>query len=210
MKIGIYKRVIAESTVADSCQVCGRVTEQKVQVLQEFFVLGFPLFPSGKTAKSICTVCKTETPVLSMPTYARRKYDELAATAKTPAWIFAFPIAMGILLAVMLIKAPFDTKRMNEMIDNPKVGDIYHYDYDDHGAILHNQTYTLWKVVGSSSKSIYVVKSIYEVTKSSEVSGLKTDDNSWDNDTVSYGKDWLKEQTAFTSDRYKISDIDRK
>jgi hypothetical protein len=212
MKIGVIKSVQSESLVADECKVCHKVTEQKVQVLQEVFVLGLPLFPSGKTGKAVCTKCKNEVPLYQMPAYALKKYQEVLPTVKTPVWAYTFAIVMGILIAVVIVKAPGEQKKMDQLVDTAKVGDVYEIRYEDESRIFNKTRYTIWKVVDVSNDQISFVESPYDVGKLRDLSDLKSKDEieKWGADTIIHNRTWLKKQAGIFADGKKIEEIDRK
>ncbi len=213
MKIGTIKRVQHEELVADRCPSCGKVTEMKVQFIQEALVLGLPLFPTGKSSKVICTSCNMELPFSQVPKYAINKYAAVRPTLKTPVWSYAFAVVIGVLLLIVTIQAPFKERELNAQIDKTKAGDIYQIRYENNSRLFNKTRYTMWKVVGVSDGNVSFVKCTEDVGDIRDVSDLKKIplDERWVLDTVTYTKTTLKKYTdAFhTGEGDEIREIEQ-
>ncbi len=211
MKIGIIKALRHKALVADRCPVCQLMAEQTLTFRQGIFVLGFPVFPTEKSADVKCAACGTEYGVAQAPPFVSAKYNELQPTIRTPVWAYSFLIIMGALMLFAFIKSPFDQNKMNKRIDKPQVGDVYEVRSDAKGRLIHTTIYTNWKVVGYTADSISLVRSMYEVDDAKDRGKLKSHAEAirWRDDTTSYAKEWLCDRTGIFNDDPHITDIER-
>ncbi|MDB5229013.1 MAG: hypothetical protein JWN78_3206 [Bacteroidota bacterium] len=213
-KIGVIKRELWHSVVADKCPKCGSMSELQIKFTQNIFVLGFPLFPMDKKVEIKCTNCNQEIPLHYAPKYVTAKYEEIRPDLKTPKWAYSGSILFGGVLLFMLIYMPIEAKKNKKYIDAAKPGDIYKVRYEDPNAIFHKDLYSMLKVVGVNGNDVFIVPCIYE-KNSSDLSSItrKPDEEIWGDDTTYYTKETLKNmlENPFSSDKKEmlITDIDR-
>jgi hypothetical protein len=163
------------------CYPC-KAYEREIRVWRSYFhVCYLPVFPVGSNQVEIrCKNCGDET----RSEIILRKYEKLV---KTPLWLYsAFFIAIG-LAACWFYWYKNIQKHNREYIGNPLIGDVYTIREESN----MSSNYYFLRIAGIEKDSVKALQSSLEY--SGFVSNLAGDDYFVKNDTLSFGKDELRQ-----------------
>jgi phage FluMu protein Com len=210
-KIGVIKGQVYSNLIADKCPQCQQMAEIRLSIYQSSFIVGLPLFPTGKSEEIKCTSCNKNISLTNAPHYVAGIYNNQMATIKTPKWSYSGAVILGVIMVVAAIYAPYSNSKLTGYINNPHIGDVYEIKYEDESAIFRKDRYSLLKLVDTAVNELTFSKCMYEASGISKLSEMKRkpEDELWADEEVTYSKAALIEQLDVMA-KIHISDIDRK
>jgi len=176
-----------------ACQSC-KSFDLDVKVYRDYYHLFFiPVFPVGdKSVKIRCNNCGEP-----MRLEAIQKHYE--GIAKTPFYLFLFPILLAGLIMI-LINANLNTqKEKAKLVDNPKVGDVYKIRKDEN----NSTTYYFLRLVSINGDTVVAYHN--NLVYHGFISRLNDDDYFVKDEELYFTKNELRQML----DRMEINSVDR-
>jgi len=176
-----------------ACQSC-KSFDFDIKVYRDYYHLFFiPVFPVGdKTVKIRCNSCDEP-----MRLEAIQKHYE--GIARTPFYLFTFPILFAGLIMIFIIGNLNTQKEKAKLVDNPKVGDVYKIRKDEDNSTI----YYFLRIVSINGDTVIAYHNNLEYH--GFVSRLNNDDYFVKTEELFFTKSELKQML----DKMEINSVDR-
>jgi hypothetical protein len=195
----------------EPCPVCSKKNCVEVTLYMKYASSIIPLFGMGRTTSVHCTECGHEIKSYDTPLFAKKNYSpeilnaikDIRTNHKRTLWQLLYPWSLFILIGLLAIFGLFkqqfirNTDSHNkELLENPKVGDIYKVNIDsmyllNSNTMTSKTSQTLFKISGLKNDTILMVRN----KQKKEGMGLKESD--WDT--------FSRDDNAFETIPYRIS-----
>lgn len=193
------------------CPVCSKKNCIEVTLYMKYASSIIPIFGMGRPTSVHCTECSHELKSFNTPLFAKKNYSpeilnaikDIKTSYKRTLWQLLYPWTLFILIGLLAIFGLFkqqsrkNTDNHNkELLENPKVGDIYKVNIDsiyllNANAMTSKTSQTLFKISGIKNDTLLMVRN----KQKKEGMGLKESD--WET--------FSREDNAFDTIPYKIS-----
>ncbi len=158
---------LGEENIEETCPACGTPNSVHMAIFQKYaHIYWIPLFPFSKTGATVCTHCKQSLELKQMPPAFKEKYERLKSQKSAPIWTFSGLGLIAVLIVVGMVSAKRSEGRMQGMVQDARVNDVYEVKLPD-------KQYSLYKVQEIKGDSIWVLEHMYETNKLSGLSDLK-------------------------------------
>jgi|GEM_PF-5780611 len=202
-KIGIIPIKYADLTIHDLCPKCSCERDFNLHLIQNSFLIGFPLFPTSKEQILTCTVCKNRHLPNNLSKENQDKINKLLKLKKPSPFYFTFGILIVMLMVFVLFKSGLDKQTNKSYINDPKVGDIYCIGSEEDGILGKSTTYNYYQVSSFSAIDIELKKESEtpRITEYPERISSVFNDLEWGADKTLYSKTTLLKLNEISLDK---------
>lgn len=150
-------------------------------------IFWIPLFPIGKVFATQCQHCRHVLEENEIREAYRMPYQEMKQQLTIPIWTFTGLGIITVLIFFGIFNSMVAEQKNQALIEYPLEGDIYEYKTDD-------GQYTLMKVAGIRSDTVFVYPNNYAATKLGGLRKLKEQaDTTYSEFTISFLKSDLRD-----------------
>lgn len=195
----------------ESCPVCSKNNCIEVTLYMRYTSFIIPFFGMGRTTSVHCTECDHEIKSLNTGVFAKKNYSpeilnaikDIKTNHKRTLWQLLYPWSVFILIGLLIIFGLFrqyflkNTEKHNEeLINNPKVGDIYKVNIDsmyllNPNTMTSKTSQTLFKIYGIKNDTLFMVRN------KQKKEGMGFNESDWNT--------FSREDNAFETIPYRIS-----
>jgi len=157
---------IAEEKIKANCPNCDTANSTTMLIYQRHaHVFWIPLFPAGRIVATQCSHCNQVIEHKGFTDRFREEYQMVKHNAKTPWWNFIGLIIIACIVAGAIYQSNEDDKLTADMVQNPKVGDLFEIRSAD-------KEYALLKVAKVAGDSIYILENEYTSNQAGSIDDL--------------------------------------
>lgn len=123
---GWSTKTIKQAPLADhECPKCNQKQSVLVIVAKYAHIFWIPVFPFGKSASIVCTICKHQTEEKAISLGPNVSIKQLKSTVPIPKYLF---IGLGLIIATIgyfIYDGVQEDKRKASYVQEPQIGDVY-------------------------------------------------------------------------------------